>query len=1011
MNTLLKKCYINLFFLLNLSMLFGQGENFFNYSIAEGLPQSQVFSIAQDSSGYIWAGTNGGGLSRFDGEKFVNFTTNDGLSSDQINRIYVDKNNTIWIGTNKGLDFKYQNKFYNVKIESKNIQINTIVEWDNKLMVGTNVGLFTYNRNDNKLIKVKIVNYNSLVINDLCVFSNQLWVASDNGLWVQKNNTVPFEKVNSISEKRIYRIVTDSFGYVWMSILGYGIIKLDGISKQVVNTFLNPSIAKTKDILNVTEDRIWLATENEGIGILNVCNNEIIQINEDKGMSISKTICLCKDIWDNIWIGTSGGGLIKKSNQLFKHYNMFDFGFGGNRIYSITSNANNGFLLAINQDNIGYFDGSNFGRINLDSLHIQTKIKTLHKDKTNKLWVGTENKGVYCIDSTKVFIFNSQKKNFPDNEIIQILSDAKNRIWIATKSAGLVSIIFENDTTQNIEIFNTSNGLPDNNINCLAYDSNNKKLWFGCKNGSVGNINENFQIKNYGKTEGLSSAPVKTIEVDKKGNCYVGITGEGVFSNIFSTNKEPFFKKLSITNQTYSTNIYSMVYSSGDKLWVGTENGVYQFLIDTKTQKLLDINHFNKEDGFLGIENCHNSIFADNANNIWFGTLNGLVQYNSSFVKKMQAPPILNLSEILLFNKPVTKTYYSNCFTSNSLNTNLLPYNQNNLSFSFNAIHVNYPDNIKYRYQLQGIDENWSGWSKEQRINFSGLVPGDYCFKVQSTFDEKQLSQIKQIYFKIGKPLWQKTWFQIVCGLLGIAIIISIFLIREKNIKKKAAIKNNELMLKNELLSLEQKALQLQMNPHFIFNALNSIQSLVVTQEPEAARKQIQNFALLMRSILNNSRKKSVTLSEEIESLTKYLNMEQFCQKNEFNYDIKIGDNIEADEIEIPSMLIQPYVENAVIHGISHLNKKGQIDITFEMEGQKIICNVRDNGVGRNKAKELSAERKKGHVSLGMEVTKKRLIALNDNNLAAESIKDLEDANNKPIGTNVRLIIPILNSL
>ena len=990
----------------------GQGENFFNYSIAEGLPQSQVFAICQDSSGYIWAGTNGGGVAIFDGQKFKLLTANNAsLMPEYISVLYTSSDEKVWIGTMKGL-FRYQNeKIQEVKPKNKSVlQFNSMIEWNKVMYFGTDKGLFRYSPESDKLLETSLDFISTSKIHDLKVVNGELFVATDKGLWICKNNSEKFRNISGLPFPNINHIHADHTGFIWLAIYGYGLLKIDGQSHKIVEKFDNKFVKNVKSMLSQPDGRLWLATENDGVCILNTSSREISRIAEDDGFPTSRIATLFEDIWGNMWIGTSGAGLIKKTNQIFKHYNMFDYGFGGNRVYAITKDKNNKILIAVNKDNIGYFNGQTFQKIVNDSLNIGVKIKSIATDTAGRLWIGTEGKGVYCLNKSGVEVFHSSNSAIQDDWIIQIVSDSENRIWIATQSSGIHCFVPESDSTFRSQSFNKKNGLPDKFIKSMATDAKQKRLWFVSRNGNAGYIDKDFRIKVFDKRHGLPENAMNTIALDARGYCYVGIPGEGVYyASPFSKPEKVNFRKVVVAGKSYSTNIYAMICDSKGNLWLGTENGVYQFVKDQSSESFAEVVHFKREDGFLGLENCHNSILTDGSDNIWFGTMNGLVHYNPAYKTGIQAPPRLHLADILLYNQSVSQSRFNHCFSSESDKvTSKLPYNQNHLSFSFEAVHVNFPDQLKYRYMLEGADSQWSPWSKEKRINFSGIAPGNYCFKVQSTFDENQISNTKQVYFVIEQPYWKKNGFIFAAALLALAIIIGIFKLRETSIRKKALAQTRELTHKNELLTLEQKALQLQMNPHFIFNALNSIQSLVVNHEPEAARKQIQNFALLMRGILNNSRNKTLSLHTEIEMLTKYLNMEQFCQKNRFTYTIKVAEDIYQEELEIPTMLIQPYVENAIIHGISHLSIPGLVQIAFELEGQFLICTITDNGVGRKRANELSLLQKQGHTSISMEVTAQRLDSLMfESGESAQKIIDLFDDQGQACGTKVILKIPV----
>lgn len=996
---------------IHLNFLCSQGENFFNYSIADGLPQSQVFAICQDSSGYIWAGTQGGGIAVFDGQKFRKLPhALNALRSAFITCLYTSSDHTIWIGTTKGLFYYKNEKLHETKSsESTTMMVNSISQMQDKIFVGTDKGLFSYIPDKDSLKSSSLDFKLTSIVNDVKSVNGQLWVASDKGLYIQKNPEASFMKVTGLPYPNINSIQTDNFGHALLAVYGYGIVKIDTKSFKVISLYDNKLWSKLKSILIQDGDMIWVATENNGIVKLNTCTGEFSVLSEDSGFSSSKIRTFRKDSWGNIWIGTSGAGLIKKTNQLFKHHNMMDNGFGSNRVYAVTEDKTGKIWIAVSQDNIGYFDGYNFKKVNIDSLKIGVKIKTIAADTSGALWIGTEGKGVYRTDSKGIKRFQSSDGSISDDWIIQVIADVDNKIWVATQSSGIQCIIHDEDSTFQTIRFNKLNGLPDKYIMSMAEDRKNRRIWFGCRNGSAGYIDKNFKIHVFDKTNGLSEKPVNCITLDNSGNSYLGIKGEGVYRapNVLVPSKMQF-SIITVPSMTYSSNIYSMVCDSKENLWVGTENGVYKFIKSQSYESSFDFIHYKREDGFLGIENCHNSISINHHDNIWFGTMNGLVYYNAHYETGIQAPPKLRLTEILLFNKAITDSPYSSCFSRKTDGViTELPHHQNHLSFSFDAVHLNYPEKLKYRYMLEGADLDWSAWTEEKRINFSGLAPGNYTFRVQSTFDESLESNTEVVHFKIGKPFWKENGFRIFLFLLGAGIITFIIKIRESAIKKKVEAQNRELSLKNELLTLEQKALQLQMNPHFIFNALNSIQSLVVNNDPEAARTQIQNFAMLMRGILNTSRSKTVSLQTETDLLTKYLTMEQFCQKNKFDFSISISEEINPEETELPTMLIQPFVENAVIHGISHLSSPGAIQINFELEDHTLICTITDNGVGRKRAAELSPG-KKGHTSLGMEVTGQRLDAMkNQSGEVGKQIIDLFDESGHASGTKVILKIPV----
>jgi len=214
--------------------------------------------------------------------------------------------------------------------------------------------------------------------------------------------------------------------------------------------------------------------------------------------------------------------------------------------------------------------------------------------------------------------------------------------------------------------------------------------------------------------------------------------------------------------------------------------------------------------------------------------------------------------------------------------------------------------------------------------------------------------------------------------------------------------------MENNLLQLEQKALQLQMNPHFIFNALNTVQSLFMSNEQGAARQLLSKFAKLMRAILENSRASVIPLQNEIDLLDNYLAIEQFSRPGKFDYTLTVDPTIDPDEVNIPPMLIQPFVENAIIHGVNPLKHAGQINLSFKKEGSQLVCSVEDNGVGRQASAKLQEQNARKHKSVALDVTEERLEFLNqDHNSKSLIISDLKNDDGSIAGTKVLIKLPL----
>jgi len=1031
---------------------FGQQYNFIKYSISQGLPQSQVYAAHQDSRGYIWFGTQGGGLSRFDGNKFTNFSTKNGLPSNYIQAIYEDDNRQIWVSTKRGICRFTGKKFEPILNEKKPITDAWafVQKNDSTLWVGTRTGILAYSFSEKKIIQANTKpQLRSAPINQFFDTKKGLWIATDGGAWFVGNNAgvlppapskggdtdargssrredfPPLEggrgedsasKVKqfiSPGDKQVQAITADATGNIWMIAFDGHVKIIDENTLLPVREFRERKINKTQCAYSAPDGKIWVGTQKSGIAIYSPQDSSWAQVSEREGLPHSHVRSIIRDKWDNVWIATSGGGVAKYLGQFFIHFNKNN-GLHGSRIYALCKARDGQIWFSASDNGVGNYDGFRFQKSGRDSSYIDVKSSVIFEDSRRRLWIGTKEKGIVVLDTIDSLGYRliTEDDGLPSNWIHSIAEDAEGNIWVGTQTNGIAKIT-EIDSIQAIQVFGKSK-LRERRIRALCSD-NFGKIWFSTRKGRVGFFEDGKVATIYDKNDGLPRESINSIAFDSLGRTWVGTAGEGIFM-LNPEADDAVFEPLKSEEKLTSENIYLLIFDGEGNLWAGSENGVDKITLN-QTGTVLDIEHYGKNEGFLGIETCRNAAIADAEGNLWFGTMNGLTKHTVSQKSREVLPPVLHFEDISLFYKSLSETAYSEWFVpSGGLREGLeLPYRQNHLSFDFKAINLSAPESIYYRWKLEGVEEEWAPPSMRESVNYSQLLPGEYTFTVQAVTDDNLSSEPISASFFIKKPFWQLRWVQVLAAVL-VGLLIFLFVSnRIKTIRRKEGAKRKELELRNHVLSLEQKALQLQMNPHFIFNALNSIQSLVAAKENLTARSQIHKFAALMRSILSNSRKEKITLKEEISTLEKYLRMEQFCQPVPFDFEIQAPTDMDVEEIELPPMLIQPFVENAVIHGISHLqNKRGKLLINFSIEKEKnktnklLQCKIQDNGVGRMRAAELRQTKQSGHQSVAMEVTRERLEAMKSNaGYMALDIQDMMNEKGEVLGTQVVVQLPL----
>ncbi|MES1224801.1 MAG: histidine kinase, partial [Bacteroidota bacterium] len=339
-------------------------------------------------------------------------------------------------------------------------------------------------------------------------------------------------------------------------------------------------------------------------------------------------------------------------------------------------------------------------------------------------------------------------------------------------------------------------------------------------------------------------------------------------------------------------------------------------------------------------------------------------------------------------------------------NQRVLNHDQNNLRFFIECPSYKTAFAWHYTYVLKGYSDSVQ-LSDKEILEFQNLEPGDYTLEVKGVNNNGVFSDRAAVFaFRIKAPFWRTGWFIFAGILLSILAIYSIIMWRINKIRKKEKLKAeiNTLITESRM-----SALQAQMNPHFIFNAINSIQSFILNNETQNAYDYLAKFAKLVRLVLNNSKQNSIKLQKEIETLQLYVQMEQIRFRNSFDFSVRMDMSPDdLAEITIPVMLIQPFIENAIWHGIMPLQeiRKGRIELTCALKKNYLLLTIEDNGVGR-KASE-SAKQDVGHRSLGMQLVAERLalIEVQGSERASMKVIDLTDEHHQPRGTRIEIKLP-----
>ena len=993
-----------------------QQYTFRNYSVDEGLAQSQVYAMCEDNTGSMWFGTRGGGLSRFDGIDFKNYTVQEGLVSNYIRCLLKDAAGNLWIGTDNGLTIYTGEKFITYT-EAKglgDVEINDLVQDKaGRIWIATKKGIYRTEKDRIVAFASEVYEASRVRISCLAVdAAGNLLAGTDNGLYrfhQEKGSwqTEYFTTLEGLPNNIITSLSVRADGNIWICTYGGGVAAFYNNLFLTLNKSDGLASNTVFDCVDDENLAAWFATAS-GVTKYDPVHTgkSFTQITETEGLAKNVVMCVCKDSFGNLWFGTSGGGVSRLSSERFIHYTAIK-GVFGTWVYSILQDRDGVMWFGTSEGGVTTYDGVFYKRFSERNGFTASKIKCIAQDVQGNIWLGTISDGVYLYNG-KTFRHFNNRNGLSSNFINYILTDSSGRVLLATAGGGISCLLPSKNNTYAVKNIRPREGLADDRINTLVADRAGT-IWAGTAGNGISSIrfaeDGSYAIKNYSRKDGLTSNAIRCAVIDRDGDILFGTADAGLI--VYNGTK---FISVSKVHGLPSNNIYSCILDNSKNLWIGTDKGIDCIRL-TEEKKIGAIRHYGKSEGFTGIETIQNAIWLDNRTNLWFGTVKSATVYNPGADRELKTPRV-HIAGMHLFFDRIEETVYGKKTRAwyplpDSL---VLPYDQNHISFDVIGIEQSNPEAVRYRWILEGFDKNeWSPVTAKREAVYSNLPPGTYTFKVKAMNERGEWNDIPAEYtFTIQPPFWQTWLFILAASILVIGIVWFFVSSALRKLKKENVQEKQRLEAERTLIELEQKALRLQMNPHFLFNCLNSIKGLIAEDKPEQAKIYLSKFAKLMRSMLDHSMEAFITLENEITGLQMYAELEKLSREDAFDFNIEIDGGIDPSFIEIPPMLIQPFVENAILHGMAGKTGKGRITVSFTQQENYLHCVIEDDGVGRIKAAEMKQDFMQ-HKSAAITVTQERLNILNKK-LNLEAIKitveDLTDAEQKPCGTKVTLLIP-----
>ena len=984
------------------------------------LTSNNIIALHQDKNENIWIGTESEGIDRFD--KSFNLIDHYGqeepsghkIISDRISSIMEDSDGDIWVGLWSGRGFNIIDPVEN-KVGSYSMLKNSLrADWYNDIMQDRDgnfwvgiwgaVGLVQFDK-DMEVFKDETftllnINLNSRVSkitldNELVWFYQSAKFFSAFNTKTGKYNMYFIKNNLWIENLIVNQIFLDIENKLWIA-------TNQGLFNKVYDPYISfKQIALNRDkivpdlkdeilaIANSTDKNLlWLVTAN-GIELFNKRDNKSSFINK-LPFSDTKINFIFEDN-NQLWIGTQTGLYSKLRNKktFTKSEKLLRADAGKEEINAICylKEENGNFWLGTSLG-LHYYDADRkiFKKSDLLPDH---EIFSLTFDNSGSLWIGTNN-GLYKSKDNRIIksftASDSDKNTLAGNSVLSLAFDERGNLWIGTDK-GLC--LFEEKTGAIIRQNKQQEKYLSSRLTRSIYEDKQGNIWVGTTDKGVNKIEtKTGKIIHYKDNLQDSTAfwgkGAACVVQDVAGNIWIG----GFGLNKYEPETESFVHYTE-SDGLANNNVMGILEDNSGKLWISTQDGLSRFDPTTITFE----NFFSKD----GLQDNEFTIAHHKLKNnyLMFGGKNGLNIFDPENINKNEVAPNISISNFKIFDK---KTNYKFPQTKKIE----LEYDQNYFSFDFAAHDFSIPLKNRYAYKLENFDPGWFNTVASNRTaKYTNVPHGDYIFRVKAANNDGVWNETgTSVELTIDPPFWKTLWFYSLEGLLFVILIVVYIKYREKNIKEK-----------NKLLLLEQKLLRSQMNPHFIFNSLTSIQSFIFENNPIEAGSYLSKFSELIRSILYNSREEYISLEREIKTLENYIEMQQLRYDNKFDFEIDIDPKIDVEMIAVPPMLAQPFIENSIEHGIKHIDRRGFISIKYSLSDDSIILIIEDNGIGVEASKKLKDNKAQEHKSLAIIITKERMGILNRKRKKKSysmHMDEIVSENNIVKGTRTKFIIPYL---
>lgn len=984
----------------------------------DGLSDNFVYCLLQDQDGFMWIGTQNG-LNKYDGVSFKTYRNkpNDStsLSSDEVNCLFQDKRGDLWIGTMaNGLNMldKRRDQFIRYTPDPSREdwipgnRINNIIEDKNQtlwIFFDNGFGMASL---DSSRTKFKHYDFFNELFSKYGEFNkatravlldksdeNLIWIGSTGGLL---SFHIPTEKYTHYPHPHkpqtengwygIWALMQLNDSTIQAGFFGAGSDQFNSRTKQWSHFNKDEYDSRVVGFAKKSESEVWVAARNRGVAILNTQTQKQEYLPADPNNYKNIAPGYTKTVFStgaDLWVGGKNGlshydskkDLFPKTEIPFREKEI-------GRVNAAIVRGNKVFVGGPAIEGLGEYDLAT-GQYTSHSLPVPFSTMSHLVDLGDKL--------LLCIDDRYLIRFNVEESSFSDYHRLSLSTEKRQELFILNMKKEspdklLVGTYFNGVFEMNPSNYEIKEWVYENEENLRAFGVT-KRDKGGYLVGSLGSLQIRDDGGRFIKEMDLNSVNREQVSIHStlihpNGKMYLGTS-----LGLIEKEGEKEILHSSYDGRNILSSPHEMKLDENNNIWIATSKGIFMF--DPEANRFLN---FGAEDGLN------------------FGGFFDILPNNKLLISQYGGFSLIDIKSLMQSHK--TPSYVTEISTPDGMqiwpNNNKIDIypSQNNFSIGYSSPVFTHGKKVQFRYRLKGLEDQWIDVGTRRSVNLFNLDGGNYVFEVEAKPRNGSWGKPAILTLVVHPPFY-RTWWFILVSILATGAMVYFFY--KRHIARVIREEQFKISFEKKLAEVEMSALRAQMNPHFLFNCLNSISSYIIKKQPEEATEYLAKFSKLIRLILQNSKTSMLLLQDELQALRLYIEMESLRFDHQFQYEIDIDPSIEIEHIEIPPLIIQPYVENAIWHGL--LNKKGEAHLHIHLSKKKdhLEVAIKDNGIGREEARKLKSKSATKSKSLGMSITANRLEMIKKlyGRNPEVRVTDLKSDAGIAEGTLINIMIPI----